>query len=174
MPAPVMRPRLADPTGLTSPSSAAGPRGATSRPFPPIPIPSLPYPPPKAMAARRPATITRRLAAIAYVHLLKGHPPPSLSERLRATMSGIRRVKGSRTEPKAPATLDIIEKLAQICGPDLRGLRARAIILLGIRRGAATLRAWRPRDGSHLRRRGTAPLSSRLKDGPGGDQFHGN
>jgi site-specific recombinase XerD len=88
-------------------------------------------------AGRRPATITRRLAAIAHVHLLEGHPPPSLSERVRATMSGIRRVKGARTEPKAPATLDIIEKLAQACGTDLRGLRDRAVILLGF---AAALR----------------------------------
>jgi site-specific recombinase XerD len=77
------------------------------------------------------ATISRRLAAIRYAHKLAGHEPPTNSEAVRATLRGIRRTAGSAPTRKAPATADKILAMVAKAGTDLKGLRDRAILLLG-------------------------------------------
>jgi site-specific recombinase XerD len=77
------------------------------------------------------ATISRRLAAIRYAHKLAGHEPPTNSEAVKATLRGIRRSAGSAPVRKAPATADKILAMMAKAGTDLKGLRDRALLLLG-------------------------------------------
>jgi integrase len=78
------------------------------------------------------ATITRRIAAIRYVHALKGIDPlPTNFEAVRATMKGIRRTRGAAPTRKAPATHGIIADMIAYCPDTLRGARDRALLLLG-------------------------------------------
>jgi site-specific recombinase XerD len=77
------------------------------------------------------ATISRRLAAVRYAHKLAGHEPPTNSEAVKATLRGIRRTAGSAPARKAPATADKVLAMVAEAGADLKGLRDRAILLLG-------------------------------------------
>jgi site-specific recombinase XerD len=77
------------------------------------------------------ATISRRLAAIRYAHKLASHEPPTNSEAVKATLRGIRRNAGSAPARKAPATADKVIAMVAKAGADLKGLRDRAILLLG-------------------------------------------
>jgi len=77
------------------------------------------------------STIGRRLAAICYAHKLAGHEPPTNSEAVKATLRGIRRTTGSAPARKAPATADKIVAMVTMAGDDPKGLRDRAILLLG-------------------------------------------
>lgn len=77
------------------------------------------------------STIGRGLAAIRYAHKLAGHEPPTNSEAVKATLRGIRRATGSAPVRKAPATSDKILAMAQTASLSPKGLRDRAILLLG-------------------------------------------
>jgi len=77
------------------------------------------------------STIGRRLAAIRYAHKLAGHEPPTNSEAVKATMRGIRRSLASAPARKAPATADKVLAMVAKVGTDLKGIRDRAILLLG-------------------------------------------
>ena len=77
------------------------------------------------------STIGRRLAAIRYAHKLAGHEPPTNSEAVKATLRGIRRAKGSAPLRKVPATADKILAMVSKADTDLKGVRDRAILLLG-------------------------------------------
>jgi site-specific recombinase XerD len=87
-----------------------------------------------AEAARgiKPASIGRRVAAIRYAHKLAGHDdPPTGSEVVKATVNGIRRTVGAAPVRKAPATADKVVAMAALADADLKGVRDRAILLLG-------------------------------------------
>jgi site-specific recombinase XerD len=77
------------------------------------------------------ATISRRLAAIRYAHKLAGHEPPTNSEAVKATLRGIRRTAGSAPARKTPATADKLVAMVAKAGTNLKGLRDRALLLLG-------------------------------------------
>lgn len=102
-------------------------------------IPALPAAPEAVAAflaaeARRGAkvaTISRRLAAIRYAHKLAGYEPPTNSEAVKATLRGIRRTLASAPARKAPATADKTHAMVAKADTDLKGLRDRAILLLG-------------------------------------------
>ena len=79
----------------------------------------------------RPATLTRRVAAIRYAHNLAGLDTPTKSELVTAAMKGIRRAEGAAVERKAPATADIIAAMVAHMDEGKTGLRDRALILLG-------------------------------------------
>ena len=79
----------------------------------------------------KPSTIGRRLAAIRYAHKLAGHEPPTNSEAVKATLRGIRRTAGSAPARKTPATADKIVAMVDKAGTDIKGLRDRALLLLG-------------------------------------------
>ncbi|HEY7301594.1 MAG TPA: site-specific integrase [Xanthobacteraceae bacterium] len=87
-----------------------------------------------AEAARgiKPASIGRRVAAIRYAHKLSGiSEPPTNSEVVKATVRGIRRTLGAAQAKKAPATADRVVAMATTSRADLKGIRDRALILLG-------------------------------------------
>ncbi len=77
------------------------------------------------------ATIGRRVAAIRYAHKLAGHEPPTNSEVVKATVRGIRRSIGAAKTRKAPLLAEVARAMAQAAPPSLKGLRDRAMLLLG-------------------------------------------
>lgn len=80
----------------------------------------------------RPGTLRRCLAAIAKAHKLAGLASPTTVEPVPATMKGIERTAGVATNPKAPATLDAVERLIATCpASTLEGIRNRALLLVG-------------------------------------------
>jgi site-specific recombinase XerD len=79
----------------------------------------------------RPSTLGRRVAAIRYAHKLAGHPVPTDDERVKATMRGIRRSLGTAPRKKAPATAERIISMALAASDDMKGLRDRALLLIG-------------------------------------------
>jgi site-specific recombinase XerD len=85
----------------------------------------------EAEAGLKPATIGRRCAAIRYAHKLAGYEPPTNAECVRATLRGIRRTKGVTPARKAPATAEIARDMARAAPDRLKGLRDRALLLLG-------------------------------------------
>ena len=77
------------------------------------------------------STITRRCAAIRYAHRLADFEPPTNSERVRATLRGIRRAIGAAPARKAPALADTVRAMALAAPDSLKGFRDRALLLLG-------------------------------------------
>src|SRR5258706_6471629 len=78
------------------------------------------------------STITRRCAAITYAHRLKGCPPPTLAEPVKAVLRGIRRRIGTAVERKAPATARAIrDMLRRIPADTPAGKRHRPLLLIG-------------------------------------------
>jgi site-specific recombinase XerC len=115
-------------------------RSGLSRAPPSIGKPSPAMPPETvaaflaAEAARgiKPATIGRRVAAIRYAHKLASCDDlPTSSEVVKATVQGIRRTLGAAPVRKTPATADKVVAMAALADADMKGLRDRAILLLG-------------------------------------------
>jgi site-specific recombinase XerD len=77
------------------------------------------------------STIGRRVAAIRYAHKLAGFDTPTDDERVKATVRGIRRTLGTARSKKAPATAERLLAMAANTGAGLKGLRDRALLLLG-------------------------------------------
>ena len=85
-----------------------------------------------AYGRQRKATTTQRAAmAIGKAHRLAGLPNPTDHEHVRRTLAGLRRTKGTASRQAAPLCTAEIERLAAIAGDDLRGLRDRALLLVG-------------------------------------------
>ena len=86
----------------------------------------------QASGGSKPATLTRRVAAIRYFHIMAGiTDSPTASEIVRSTMKGIRRTLGTAKAQKAPATADRLLKMLEQVPNTLQGCRDRAILLLG-------------------------------------------
>jgi site-specific recombinase XerD len=79
----------------------------------------------------RPSTIGRRVAAIRYAHKLAGYDVPTDDERVKATVRGIRRSLGTAPQKKTPATAERIIAMGLNTGDDLKGVRDRALLLIG-------------------------------------------
>ena len=77
------------------------------------------------------STITRRCAGIRYMHRVASLESPTSSEAIKAVLAGIRRSIGTAATRKAPATAEVIRFIAADMPDDLRGLRDRALLLLG-------------------------------------------
>jgi site-specific recombinase XerD len=77
------------------------------------------------------STITRRCAGIRYMHRMAGYDPPTSSEAIKAVLAGIRRSTGTAVTRKAPATAESVRIVLQDMPDDIRGLRDRALLLLG-------------------------------------------
>lgn len=81
------------------------------------------------------ATLTRRLASISQAHAILGEPSPTGSALVRATMRGIRRVRGSAQRQAKPLLRDDLFLVLDRMGDDLRSVRDRALLLLGFAGG---------------------------------------
>jgi site-specific recombinase XerD len=84
-----------------------------------------------AASGLKASTITRRCAGIRYMHRLAGHESPTSNEALKAVLSGIRRSMGTAVTRKAPMTAKAIRAVMEEMTDDLRGLRDRALLLIG-------------------------------------------
>lgn len=76
-------------------------------------------------------TITRRLSAISQAHQLAGFPSPVKEALVRTVMAGIRRVHGTAAQAKAPLSPELLRRMLVQVPNDLRGLRDRALLLVG-------------------------------------------
>jgi site-specific recombinase XerD len=85
----------------------------------------------EAARGKRASTLGRRLAAIRYFHRAGGYETPTVDEKVKAVLSGIRRTIGAAPVRKKAATSDIVLGMVGGKGQSLRELRDRAILLLG-------------------------------------------
>ena len=85
----------------------------------------------EADAGRAVSTVMRRAAAIRYAHMLAGAEPPTGHPMVAATLDGIRRAHGAAPKRRAAATAGLVKAMAARCPGSRRGLRDRAIVLLG-------------------------------------------
>jgi integrase len=70
-------------------------------------------------------------AAIRYAHKLAGKESPTAAESVKATVRGIRRALGTAPTCKTPVTADSILAMVSGAGTGPKGLRDRALALLG-------------------------------------------
>ncbi|MBC5820706.1 MAG: tyrosine-type recombinase/integrase [Candidatus Eremiobacteraeota bacterium] len=80
---------------------------------------------------RRPATIARKLAAIAVYHGSTGHATPTSHDVVRAVVRGTRRQLGVAQQQKTALELDALRAVLAAIPEDLRGLRDRVALLVG-------------------------------------------
>jgi site-specific recombinase XerD len=80
---------------------------------------------------RRPATIARKLAAIAVYHRSMDHPTPTAHDVVRAVVRGTRRQLGVAQPQKTALELDALRTVVPNIPDDLRGRRDRALLLVG-------------------------------------------
>jgi integrase len=73
--------------------------------------------------------IEQRRAAIRFAH--RGQVNPCADDRVTETMRGIRRKVGTAVTPKAPMLPNDLARLTTALPNDLRGLRDRALLLMG-------------------------------------------
>ena len=80
---------------------------------------------------RAPATIDRVLVSISQAHKLAGHPAPTVSPLVRETLKGIKRRRGTAQKKSAPITVTHLRRMSETCDDSPRGLRDRALLLMG-------------------------------------------
>ena len=79
----------------------------------------------------KPATLTRRLAAIRMAHEAKGYATPTQDKGVKAVFKGIKRDKGVAQDKKAPITAERLAAMITHCPDTLIGLRDKALLLIG-------------------------------------------
>ena len=91
------------------------------------------------------STIKVRLAALRYLHRAAGLPSPTATAEVSETMAGIRRDAPNPTKKRA-ASLTVLREVLGPIPNDLRGMRDRALLLVGFAGGTPPKRA-RPHSG---------------------------
>jgi len=81
--------------------------------------------------AGRPATLRRKLAAIAVMHRATGHDSPTSHGIVRATFAGICRERGVAPRPKSALLVDELRAAVSTCGERRIDVRDRALVLVG-------------------------------------------
>ena len=84
-----------------------------------------------------PATLDRRIASWRAFHAMRNLASPFEAPLVRQARAKARRANARPRAPKSahPVTRDVLEDLVAACGPDLRGLRDRAILMLAFASG---------------------------------------
>ena len=87
--------------------------------------------------SHKPATITRRLAAISKAHSAKGYASPASLKHaaVAEVLAGIRRDCGTAQNAKNPILTADLKRLLAGTGDNLKGIRDRALLLLGFAGG---------------------------------------
>lgn len=78
-----------------------------------------------------PASLARRIATLSKVHAANDWPNPCQREVVRATMRGIKRVKGTAQEQAKPLLREDLFLILDAMGTDPRARRDRALLLIG-------------------------------------------
>ncbi|MDQ6674940.1 MAG: tyrosine-type recombinase/integrase [Chloroflexota bacterium] len=84
-----------------------------------------------AEAGAKAATMARRLVVISQAHKTQNLPSPTTSSEVRNVHAGIRRIRGTAQEGKAPATVEDIKTMLDKLPHSRLGQRDRALLLLG-------------------------------------------
>jgi integrase len=84
-----------------------------------------------ATSGLKPATISRKLAAIAAAHRMAGYDSPTTSEAVKLTMAGVRRTVGVRQRQARPLAVSDLRRIVVALSDDLAGIRDRSLLLLG-------------------------------------------
>ncbi|WP_207384431.1 site-specific integrase [Legionella wadsworthii] len=85
----------------------------------------------QASSGIKPATLTRRLAAIRMAHEANGFANPTQHKGVKTVFKGIKRDKGTAQEKKAPLTAQRMAAIIAHCPDTLTGTRDKALLLLG-------------------------------------------
>lgn len=87
----------------------------------------------RSLACPAPGTLDRRIASWRSFHRMRNLPSPFDAPLIRQTRGKARRAAQRPRAAKSanPITRDILEEMCAATGPGLRGLRDRAILLLG-------------------------------------------
>ena len=90
-----------------------------------------------SLACPAPATLDRRIASWRAFHRMKNLASPFEAPLLKQARTKGRKAAGRPIVPKSPRpiTRDVLEKLLASCDNSLRGLRDRAILMLGFASG---------------------------------------
>ncbi|MEO0487388.1 MAG: site-specific integrase [Pseudomonadota bacterium] len=78
-----------------------------------------------------PSSLARRMATLSKVHEANAWPNPCRCEIVRATMRGIKRVKGTAQDQARPLLREDLFILMDALGDDPRALRDRGLLLIG-------------------------------------------
>jgi integrase len=81
------------------------------------------------------ATLVRRIATLSKAHRAKGLPNPCQSEIVRATLKGIKRLRGTAQREAKPLLRDDLFLMLDRMGESLKDVRDRALLLLGFAGG---------------------------------------
>ena len=81
------------------------------------------------------SSLKRRVTAIRKIHELSNHPSPTKSERVKSVLRGILRTTGEAQKHAAPTLLIHIQKMLKALPETPRGLRDKALLLLGFAGG---------------------------------------
>lgn len=81
------------------------------------------------------ATLRRRLASIAVAHRAASLPSPTTKEPVVSVMAGIARKKGTAARGMLPVLVEDLRWMLDALPQNLRGLRDRAVLLLGFATG---------------------------------------
>jgi site-specific recombinase XerD len=84
-----------------------------------------------ARSGVKPATITRRMSAISQAHKMAGLESPTQTQLVRMTTAGIRRSLGTAPHQARPILVEDLKVMVAALPDDLRGLRDRALLLIG-------------------------------------------
>lgn len=87
----------------------------------------------KSLECPAPASLDRRIASWRAFHRMRNLPSPFEAPLIRQARAKARRAAARAPRPKSgnPITLQVLEKMLATCGPTRRGLRDRAILMLG-------------------------------------------
>jgi site-specific recombinase XerD len=81
------------------------------------------------------ATLNRRLAALAKVHRSRGFSNPTSVEVVKATLRGLKRIKGTAQHQATPLIKEDLFVMLEAMGSRLKDVRDRALLLLGFAGG---------------------------------------
>jgi integrase len=81
------------------------------------------------------ATLNRRLAALAKVHRSRGFSNPTSVEVVKATLRGLKRIKGTAQRQATPLIKEDLFVVLEAMGSRLKDIRDRALLLLGFAGG---------------------------------------
>jgi integrase len=81
------------------------------------------------------ATLNRRLAALSKVHRSRGFSNPTSVEVVKATLRGLKRIKGTAQRQATPLIKEDLLVVLEAMGSRLKDVRDRALLLLGFAGG---------------------------------------
>lgn len=80
-------------------------------------------------------TVEIRVYVLGLAHKMRGLPSPTDDPMVKQVLANAKRAIGQQSKGKKAVTADILEEMLKTCEKDLRGLRDRALLLVGFASG---------------------------------------